>query len=1102
MFYLYHHNDLRRLAELLAVLRRHHADAHPLEPDHILVPNRGIARWLQMDIATSEGVAANMDFLLPARFLWRLMQQSLADRPDTDAWSMEHMRWHLHALLPELETRLPQIGAYLRGGQRGLHRFQLAEQLAAVFDEYLVYRRDMLIAWERGRGEQRPPANWQADVWRALVNRLGKRHRARVMDDFLQACSDGEIDTSALPHRLFCFGLGNLPPDYLRALYAIGQRVDVHFLLHNLSSAYWGDLAAQRVSLTLPLDTARVETGIAPETGHPLLASLGRSARDFVRLLYSDELTAIQEPELGELMAYTAPQADTLLAAVQRDIVNLAPPTPRDLPTESDNSIQIHACHGVLREVQVLQDQLLDLLARDTTLQPRDIVVMLPDLRRYSPAIRSVFGSGDRQRRLPWSLSDQPRVGSHPIVRTFAELLDLPLSRWTANQIMDIAAVPAVMRRVGLDTSDLAVLRDWVQAAGVRWGLDASTRKRLDAGDDSRYTWTFGLDRLLLGLALTNEESVIDEVAPWTDLEGGGTAALGRLWYVVRALADWQTVLDEPASAADWHDRINRFLDSILRADPDDPAEDAAMTTVQDALRSLEPAADALGDEPLDWETVRELLVGALQAPGERQPFLSGGITFCGMIPLRTVPFRVVCLLGMNDGDFPRQTQDRAFNIIRSFPRLGDRNMRDDDRLLFLQCLLAAEDTVYISFIGQDVRSGDTLEPSPIVGEFLDCLADGYFAEHTARSVGDRLVTRQPMQPFSRRYFDADSPARVFTFGDHWQPATRASGLARTPHAGWADHGQLPDGHPAELQLGEIRRFLRHPARHFFQQRLQLRLDTDKQRLDDDDPLQLDALGRALLRRDLLTMGQHQDEAIPIDTPPPHLRYGASLPPPPLDHPAYAREAALVNQLLPLWRGWLNEPGADASRDVALTLDNGILLAGRVNGVWPDSLRRLHTGTPRLRHVIGPWLDLLASAASGGPCALQLAGLDQDQPVSWRFAVTPQSAAGALATLLDVYREGNTRPLLFHPDLADTYLGGMAGTCPPADPDKTLGKLNERLTADAYQPHHLADDPYLRPLLLRDRGLGDTTEQSDFHRLSLLLCQPLLDALDPGEVLE
>jgi len=619
MFYLYHHHDLDRLAELLAALLDRRERTHVLEPDTVIVPNRGVGRWLQTQLAESEGVAANLELPLLARFIWELVPRALPGQPDSSAFERRRMRWHLYALLPEVAKGNAAVAHYLAGEPPAVHRLQLADRLADVFDQYLIYRPGLLDDWERGQVKDTSPDAWQAQVWQALTERLGTEHRARLLQRFIEAVDDeNAIATDALPSAVYCFGLGQIPPEYVKFLYALGQRTDVHFLLPNPCEGYWGDIQRSRPQVKAPLPDEPPETEQTIERDHPLLASLGRGTRDLLRVLYADELVGIQEPELGEAMAYEPPTADTLLARVQSDLIGMTAATDDRGMAEDDVSVQVHACHGPLREVQVLQDQLLDLLGRDPDLHPRDIVVMMPDVSAYAPAIHSVFGAAEGRRYLPYSLSDRARNASHPIVQSFQQLIDLPLSRWTASEILALAAVPAIGRRFGLDEAALATLQDWTQSAGVRWGYDAGTRERFGAGAFEQNTWRFGLDRLLLGLAQSDDETLTAGVAPWSDLEGGATASLGNLWYLIECLRAWDETLQTPADARAWQDRLNALVDELFQADYDDRHEENALDEVREAVAVLGEAAECLADEPLDWAAVHEILSGELSQPGGR----------------------------------------------------------------------------------------------------------------------------------------------------------------------------------------------------------------------------------------------------------------------------------------------------------------------------------------------------------------------------------------------------------------------------------------------------------------------------------------------------
>lgn len=1088
MFHLYHHHDLERLAELLAVLLERDRPASPLVPEKVVVPNQGVTRWLQGRLAEDAGIAANIDFLLPAAFIWKDLCAAEPELPDADDYSRDRLVWHLYRLLPELARQEPAIGRFLAAKPAELQRIQLAERLADVFDQYQVFRGRMLLAWQDGRVDTTTAtARWQAQVWQALTETLGRDHRVAVLRALigrLQATDRVE------GQRVFLFGTGDLPPDYLRVFYALGRSRDVHLLLPNPSEAYWGDLRERRLSITLPLEEDPDDQEAAV-IGHPLLAAMGRPARDFIRLLYSQELTGILEPELGEAMAYAPPGEETLLRRVQSGVIRLdAAADGRGLDGD-DVSLQVHVCHGPLREVQVLHDQLLDLLARDPDLQPRDIVVMIPDLPAYAPAVHSVFGAAEGRRHIPFSISDQPRRAAHPVVQTFRDLLDLPLSRWTVSHILEIASVPAVMRRFRLDAADLENLRHWVAEAGVRWGLDAETRRRMGAGGVDLNTWIFGLDRLLLGSVLADDDALIDDTAPWTDLEGGGTGALGGLHCLLRLLARWQSTLERDHPPADWRRRLNDVLEALFQVDADDRGERDALEAIHGALGFLDTADRCLGEEPLSWLALRECLRRQLDAAGERQPFLSGGVTVCGMQSLAGVPFRVVCLLGMNDGDFPRQDGGREFNLILQQRYPGDRSNRDTDRLAFLQALLAARDVFYLSYTGVDVRNGERLEPSTTVGEFLDFLRLHAFSGWSPEAVEKRLISHQPMQPFGRAYFEPERSPRIFTFDDAWRAGSVAQAAERNRRPGLVDGSQREPETDTVIELDRLRRFFRDPARDFLEQRLDLQLDVAASLDSEDEPLALAGLDAWRLRAALLEAVEWETGPALPERPPRLWQRRGVLPPPPLDTTAWQAEVRSLEPLLEIRRHW--EAVAPQPREIDVRLPDGTCLTGRIGDARASGLRRLRAGSLAARHVLGDWIDYLALLAAGGGGELELAGVSRGQVQHQRAAAESNEAVATLAALVAWYRAGSREPLVFLPDLAVEYLEARDKALEKASSEEeaaatALETVNRSLSPDAYHRHPARGDPWFMAVLDPVHRLGQAPEQSLFPEMAEAVC--------------
>ncbi|MCO5760647.1 MAG: exodeoxyribonuclease V subunit gamma, partial [Chromatiaceae bacterium] len=642
--------------------------------------------------------------------------------------------------------------------------------------------------------------------------------------------------------------------------------------VHNPCEHYWADILADQELLRAEHRRQRRRVGMPDKLAaeelhqhaHPLLAAWGKQGRDFIGLLDEHDdatargLYAARFHAIGQRIDLFDPprdpsQATTLLAQLQDDIRDLRPlAESRDrwppVDPARDLSLRFHIAHGPQREVEILHDQLLAAFNADPSLTPRDVIVMVPDIDAYAPHIQAVFGLVDRQdpRYIPFSLADQGRRATDPLVQALASLLELPQSRLAVSDLLDLLEVPALRRRFGISAEDLPRLHRWVRGANIRWGLHAAQRASLELPDQpedqARHTWRFGLRRMLLGYAVGQDAAAWRGIEPFDEIGGLDAALLGPLTRLLDRLdATWRT-LREPASVADWCARLRQLLADFL--DAGDSSEDAfTLLQLETALQDwLEAGEEAGLTEKLPLSIVGEHWLSRLDEGGLSQRFFAGAVTFATLMPMRAIPFRLICLLGMNDGDYPRQRPPLDFDLMGQDYRPGDRSRREDDRYLFLEALLSARERLYLSWVGRRITDNSPRPPSVLVGQLRDHLAAGWRladadcpeeARHptdnerlsrdfhanaipqglvpssvqglapdshpgpaqTSSSLLDALTQEHPLQPFSLRYFPSDPAAsHWFTYAREWRPGVAMSEPPGRVTADGGRHESIPGG--------------------------------------------------------------------------------------------------------------------------------------------------------------------------------------------------------------------------------------------------------------------------------------------------------------------
>lgn len=817
MFILHTSNQTENLLAHLAQVIKSQPLRSLFAAELFLVQSQGMERWLSQQLALHFEVWAHYRFLFPGKFFSEIAQVfdvSLNDK----AFEREQIVWRLEALLRETDSEpLAPLRKFIDGDNQSLKRFQLAQRLAQVFDQYQILRPDMLSDWQRQKTvTQHSSETWQRWLWLRLTDEMGTAHRGELWRQAIAIMDRMQPDEfiDRLPERVSIFGLNTMPPLFIAFLQSLSRHCQVHLYLLNPTQAYWADLDSQR-QIARRNYQAGVTTPINP-VGHPLLASLGQQGREFQQILLEQANFTL------EYQSFEPAVTDTKnnLQCLQNDLLN-NDQQPRLLKV--DGSISIHACHSQMREVQVIKDQLLAVLENTQTLELRDIVVMAPNIQSYEPFITAVFSDIDH------AIADRSLRSSNDVLDTFIQFLRLSQSRFGWLAVLELLEHSTVYPAFGLAEIDLPLIQHWVHATNIRWGRSATHKKALGLPEEPGNTWDHGLERLLMGYMMGMDEDFVDGVLPYAELEGTSAQALGGLYDYLQFLYAAGERMTEPRTLTAWTQIMTEFAQSLFSLNDDSGMVDE----LNEILGQLASGPGEIHKLPVALEVIITWLEDAVSEQKSASGFLRGQLTFCSMLPMRSIPFKVVVLMGLNDGEFPKVDRLATFDLLDQQFIKGDRSRRADDRYQFLEVLMSAREQLIISYIGHSISQNQALPPSVVVSELLDVLQRQYQLEE--------LICQHPLQPFSYRYFNAQEA--LFSYTEDRCKTAQALQQATPILQDWWQ-GQVPvtESENKVIELADLFAFFRNPQKFFIQRVLSIRLTGVEQKAPESEPFVLNGL--------------------------------------------------------------------------------------------------------------------------------------------------------------------------------------------------------------------------------------------------------------------
>ena len=1058
------------------------------QPDIVLVQSKGMQRWISMAVAQANGICANVQFPFPNAFIQQLCGVVKEAAQATGAYEKEVLTFRIFHLLPGLleHTDFDPLSRYLATDDRPIKRYQLCRKLADMLDQYAVFRPDWLFAWEEERGgiEKLPETQrWQAHLWRALRSEQNGVHRSALQKRLVEVLSDPVNELDDLPSRISVFGISHLPPFHLQVLEALSQRIPVYLFLLNPCRQYWSDIVSDQQMIRIrsrggaPLSNEALYL----ERGNRLLATLGALGKQFFDFIH--QCQALHHE------AFRENRHEQLLGRIQQDILDLVDPQTieRKADTASvrdDGTLRVHNCHSPMREIEVLHDQLLDMLNHIPGLQPREILVMAPDIGTYAPFIHAAFGSSDAMgAQLPYSVADQSILRENAMIDAFVQLLDMVGGRLESSRVLNLLSYRAVHKRFGLSEADLAVIHRWVRETRVRWGWDGADRRRHGLPGFRENTWQEGLDRLLLGFSMARTRGrLFKETLPFEEMVAGEGETLGQFAQFVESLNECNAMLHASATLDEWGAKLLALFDRFFLVEQQDDHDVQPLRSVIDQMvrtgqmvktgEMVRTGSHLSNHTLLSFEVIRQHVKDTLNQSTRESGFMAGGVTFCAMLPMRSIPFKVICLLGMNHDAFPRENREPGFNLIGAEPRPGDRSKRNDDRYLFLETLISARHTFYLSYVGQSIQDNSTIPPSVVVDELIEYVGEGYGIS------SDEVVVRHPLHAFSTAYFNGETP-NLFSYSKANCDAAEAL-LAPSPiQPLFSD--PLPD---ADCQWQQcdwtgLGIFWSHPIKHLMQHRLGIRLGSEDDALEDRESFKLNALERYQLNQQLLhsfSAGVSRQGAFRIARATNLLPHGAA------GRVQYEQQADEVLNFMQTLDGILPKT---TPRSILIEKEiTPFSIKGEIDRVYPQGRIVYRMGKPRGKDLLALFVSHMALHFCEDREVARFSTLVCKDEI-WQIGPL-ERADEILSLFLDLYWQGLHAPLPFY--CQSSFVYAYQTIVNERTPFEALTYAKQAWNGSLYVPGE-ADDPYHQLCFRRQPPFSE-----DFQKMALQIFEPLLSS--------
>ncbi len=949
----------------------------------IITQAKGMDEWLKTELARRNGVFANFAFQNQDGFFAGIYQLLFGERLGN---TTDSVKYKIYGCLggSDFQGEFKEVAEYYENSD--LRRIQLAARIADLFDQYQLYRPEMIEKWESGSlSTENPAEGWQRWLW----NRLGIESRAAVKLKILEGLGiHSDLIKKTYP-QISLFGISVFTQFHLDFFKALGEYTQVDFYL------------------CLPTDH---------EVFHnELLLSFGTKAGELASMFDLTDFTASEN------------EGDTLLSRIQNQIVRDS----SDLDRKGDDSVQVNSCYTPIREAECLYNYLLDLFGKDKGLKPGDVLVMATDINKYAPFIKAVFRNAPIN--IPFQVSGTANNSDGTMVSALEQILLFTEEDLTSEKVISLLEQKRISKRFGIQ--DCGYVRSAVHKANIRFGSKNSTK------DDTRYvSWKYGLQKILMGYAmLTDEEYTLGDglsLYPFKDAEGSGSYDLLRLKAFVEKLESVILAQKEIRTLAAWklflcEEVIEKmvFCDDFVK---DDRAELSSIYSALSFVGHLE------WEEEISWAVFLEELKARLFTEARSSKINTGRVTVSSPIPVRGLPFRVICFLGLNNDVFPRKDQFMGFDLLGEKYRTGDRNKKETDKYLFLDTLLAAREKLYLSYTGQSAKDNTEVPPSIVVDTLLDYLGP------------DMLVVKHPLHGFSARYQQDDK--RLFTY--LYSETAETFPPKETEHEGLSD-----------ISVYSFVKFFEHPIEWYFNTVLGIKYEEDDDTLPETELFELDHLQKWMVKSDLLKVSDGELE--------PYLQKGIKEGALPLRNLGKAVLDELFEETVAIRTIYQALTGGKDEQNIVVDLNIGsIRITGSINGVYEKRYIAYSLSKSPEKDRVRAYLKTLFLCAMDKISDAQLLGKDGDSMALPVFL--PDEAKIKINELLAYLVKGRQSPLKFT----------LKAACPNKNSVCSIGTVLEAFREEANGTYLSDPNKYMQ--VLDQEGYFAGFEEADLDELKII----------------